>query len=229
MNIPSNRPATDRAPMQTSPIEQIWIEGGSFLMGSDRHYPEEAPAHPVKVDGFWIDVTPVTNRQFAAFVEATGYVTLAEKASDPKDYPGARAEMLRPGSPVFDPPRRISGSDPSQWWKFKFGANWRRPYGGLSNLRGKLDHPVVQIAYADAIAYAAWAGKDLPTEAEWEFAAKGGLEGAEFAWGDELIRTAASWPIPGTACFRRKTSSPTGSSGPRRSAAFRRTATASTT
>lgn len=187
MNVSPDRPAVGRIRMQVSAPEQVWIDGGSFLMGSDHHYPEEAPAHPVKVDGFWIDVAPVTNRQFAAFVEVTGYVTLAEKASNPQDYPGAPPEMLKPGSVVFDPPKRVSGRDPSQWWKFKFGANWRRPYGGLSNLRGKLDHPVVQIAYADAMAYAVWAERDLPTEAEWEIAAKGGLEGKEFAWGDEFI------------------------------------------
>ncbi|MBP1886846.1 formylglycine-generating enzyme required for sulfatase activity [Ensifer mexicanus] len=187
MNIPLDRSAGDESPMAISAREQVWIEGGTFVMGSDRHYPEEAPAHPAKVDGFWIDVAPVTNRQFAEFVAATGYVTLAESPSDPKDYPGAPAHMMKAGSVVFDPPKRITSRDPAQWWNFKFGANWRRPYGGLSNLRGKLDHPVLQIAYADAKAYAAWAGKDLPTEAEWEFAAKGGLESAEFAWGDELV------------------------------------------
>ncbi len=170
-----------------APSRQVRIEGGTFTMGSDVHYPEEAPAHPVRVDGFWIDVTPVTNRQFMAFVEATGYVTVAERRARAEDYPGADPHMLRPGSVIFDPPRRLSGPDPSQWWTYKFGANWRRPYGGQSNIRGRYDHPVVQVAFEDAKAYADWAGRDLPTEAEWEFAAKGGLEGAEFAWGDELI------------------------------------------
>ena len=167
--------------------DMIWIEGRTFEMGSDRAYPEEAPAHPVAVDGFWIDATPVTNRQFAAFVKATDYVTVAEKAPDPKDYPGALPNMLRAGSLVFTPPKGpLNGNDISQWWSFKFGANWRHPYGGRSDIRGKLDHPVVHVAFADAKAYAEWAGKDLPTEAEWELAARGGLEGVEFAWGDEL-------------------------------------------
>nr|KDP72696.1 gliding motility-associated lipoprotein GldK [Ensifer adhaerens] len=187
MQMSPKMPLVDETPAAISAREQIWIEGGTFLMGSDKHYPEEAPAHPVKVDGFWIDVTPVTNRQFAAFVEATGYVTEAEKTPDPKDYPGALPEMMRAGSVIFDPPKRVTSNSPSQWWNFKFGADWRRPYGRQSNIRGKLDHPVVQVSYLDAKAYAAWAGKDLPTEAEWEFAAKGGLEGAEFAWGDELV------------------------------------------
>lgn len=163
MQAPAARPTPDETPMAISAREPIWIEGGTFTMGSDSHYPEEAPAHPVKVDGFWIDVTPVTNRQFGAFVEATGYVTVAEKAPDPKDYPGAKPEMMRAGSVIFDPPKRVVSRDSSQWWDFKFGADWRRPYGRQSNIRGKLDHPVVHISYIDAMAYAAWAGKDLPS------------------------------------------------------------------
>lgn len=165
----------------------VWVSGGAFLMGSDHHYAEEAPAHPVTVDGFWIDATPVTNRQFSEFVNATGHVTLAEKAPDPKDYPGALPHMLKAGSLMFDPPRHaVNSRDIGQWWTFKFGANWRRPYGRTSHIRGMQDHPVVHVAYSDAKAYADWAGKELPSEAEWEFAARGGLDEAEFAWGDEF-------------------------------------------
>jgi formylglycine-generating enzyme len=167
--------------------DMVWIAGGTFRMGSDRHYPEEAPVHRVTVDGFWIDCTPVTNAQFRQFVNATGYVTVAEIAPDPNDYPGALPHMLKAGSLVFTPPRHtVDLRDWSQWWTFKFGANWWRPYGPRSSIRGLDAHPVVHVAYKDALAYAQWAGKDLPTEAEWEFAARGGLDGAEFAWGDEL-------------------------------------------
>jgi formylglycine-generating enzyme len=167
--------------------DMVFLPGGTFRMGSDRHYPEEAPAHLVTVNGFWIDRTPVTNRDFLRFVHATGYVTLAEQKPDPKDYPGALPHMLRAGSLVFTQPQRPGDpSDWSRWWSFKFGANWRRPYGPRSSIGGLHDHPVVHIAYRDAEAYARWACKELPTEAEWEFAARGGLEDAEFAWGDEF-------------------------------------------
>jgi formylglycine-generating enzyme required for sulfatase activity len=163
------------------------VPGGTFRMGSDKHYPEEAPVHCVTVDGFWMDRTPVTNRRFREFVEATGYVTFAEVAPDPKDYPGALPHMLKAGSLVFDPPDHpVDLRNFANWWSFKFGANWRRPYGKGSSIRDLDDHPVVHISYRDAQAYAAWAGKQLPTEAEWEHAARGGLDQAEFAWGDQL-------------------------------------------
>jgi formylglycine-generating enzyme required for sulfatase activity len=164
-----------------------WIPGRTFLMGSDRHYPEEAPVHPVTVSGFWMDTYAVTNMQFQRFVEATKYVTIAERPLDPTDYPGATPESLVPGSLVFHQPRQqVSLRDWSQWWRYVHGAHWRRPEGPDSNLKGRGKHPVVHVAYADVEAYAAWAGKEIPTEAEWELAARGGLEGAEFCWGDEL-------------------------------------------
>ena len=185
INIQANPSATmldtrDRADM-------VFIPGGTFRMGSDKHYAEEAPVHRVTVGAFWIDRTPVTNRNFRKFVTATGHVTFAEIPPDPKDYPGALPHMLKAGSLVFDPPNHpVDTRDWSQWWTFKFGANWRRPYGPRSSIGGLDDHPVVHVTYRDAEAYAKWAGKDLPTEAEFEFAARGGLDGAEFAWGDEL-------------------------------------------
>jgi len=165
----------------------VRIPGATFLMGSDRHYPEEGPAHKVTVDGFLIDAGPVTNREFGRFVRKTGYVTVAERAPDPADYPGARPELLAPFSTVFVPPReRVSLADPYTWWQPVRGADWRHPAGPGTSIRNLPDHPVVHVAWADALAYARWTGKEIPTEAEWELAARGGLDGAEFAWGDEL-------------------------------------------
>jgi formylglycine-generating enzyme len=156
-------------------------------MGSDRHYPEEGPSHNVRVGGFWMDRTPVTNRQFKEFVAATGHLTIAEIPPDPKDYPGALPHMLYAGSLVFQSPARaVDTSDWTQWWSFLKGANWRHPYGPGRDIKHLDGHPVVHVAFSDAQAYAHWAGKELPTEAEWEFAARGGLDGAEFAWGDEF-------------------------------------------
>jgi sulfatase modifying factor 1 len=163
-----------------------FIAGAAFLMGSDHHYPEEAPARRVEVDSFWIDEAPVTNAAFARFVGATGYVTFAERAPDPKDYPGMEPALAKPGSLVFSPtPGPIPLNEPLRWWRFQFDADWRRPQGPNGG-EAQADHPVVHIAYEDAEAFATWAGKTLPTEAQWEFAARGGLEGAEYAWGDEL-------------------------------------------
>jgi formylglycine-generating enzyme required for sulfatase activity len=178
--------------------DTVWIPGGTFRMGSDNHYPEEAPAHRVTVDGFWIDRTPVTNRQFKEFIRATGHRTFAEIPPDPKDYPGALPHMLYAGSLVFSPPPRVTSlRDWSQWWDFMKDADWRHPYGPKSNINVHDNHPVVHVSFSDALAYAQWAGKDLPTEAEWEFAARGGLDGAEFAWGDEFtpggVHMANTW------------------------------------
>ena len=163
------------------------IAGGAFRMGSDEHYPEEAPVRRVAVDDFWIDETPVTNRQFAEFVAATGHVTSAERSPDPARYPAADPAMLHPGSAMFvrpDGPVRLD--DPSRWWQFRFGVDWRHPWGPESSVASIAEHPVVHVAYADAQAYAQWAGRSLPTEAEWEFAARGGLDCQPYAWGDEL-------------------------------------------
>jgi formylglycine-generating enzyme len=165
----------------------VWIPGGEFSMGSDRHYPEEAPAHRVVVDGFFIDARPVTNDDFVAFVAATGHVTVAERKPDPADYPDADPALMAPASAVFTPPPHpVDLTDAYQWWSYVPGASWRAPRGPGTDLAGLGEHPVVHVAWDDVAAYAVWAGKSLPTEAEWEFAARGGLADADYAWGDDL-------------------------------------------
>jgi formylglycine-generating enzyme required for sulfatase activity len=166
--------------------QENWIGGATFRMGSAAHYPEEAPVRRVTVEGFWIDRFEVTNRRFAEFVAATGYVTVAERPLDPAEFPGAPAENLAPGSLVFTmTPAPVDLRHLSQWWTWTPGASWRRPEGPDSSLDGRDEEPVVHVAYEDAERYAAWAGKSLPTEAQWELAARGGLEAAAFVWGEE--------------------------------------------
>jgi formylglycine-generating enzyme len=163
-----------------------WVPGGSYEMGSADFYPEEAPVRRVAVDGFYIDRHPVTVAEFRRFVKATGHVTVAERAPDPAEYPDADPALLVPGSLVFRPARGpVDLTDYRNWWAYAPGASWQRPEGPASDVYTRARHPVVHLTYADAEAYAAWAGKALPTEAEWERAARGGLEGARFAWGDE--------------------------------------------
>jgi formylglycine-generating enzyme len=223
--------ASTRVPVAAAPGPapgkgMVWIPGGAFTIGSNEHYPEEAPAHEVTVDGFWIDRHEVTNAQFARFVEATGYVTLAERGLDPKDHPGVPPELLVPGAVVFTPPESLLNLvDFSQWWRFVPGADWRHPQGAGSSIEGADNQPVVNVAYEDALAYAEWAGRTLPSEAQWEFAARGGLDGATYSWGDEYYDPAAGWRAnSGRACSRSRTTSRTATPAPHRSAASRRMA-----
>jgi formylglycine-generating enzyme len=180
-----------------APPGMVWIHGGTFLMGTNdqESFPNERPAHLVQVPGFWMDVHDVTNAEFAKFVEATGYVTTAERKVDwedlkkqlPPDTPKPDESALAPGSLVFTPTSgTVPLSDLSAWWRWVHGANWRHPEGTGSSIQGRENHPVVQVSWHDAVAYAQWAGKELPTEAEWEFAARGGLESKRYVWGDEF-------------------------------------------
>jgi formylglycine-generating enzyme len=165
-----------------------WIPSGEFTMGSDAFYPEEAPVHRVVVDGFWIDERPVTVAEFRRFVKATGHVTTAERAPEADDFPDADPEALVPGSLVFHATRGpVSLDDVTNWWSYVPGANWRNPEGPGSTVGGRDRHPVTHVSFEDAEAYTRWAGKGLPTEAEWEYAARGGLEGSVFTWGDEFM------------------------------------------
>ncbi len=177
-----------------APEGMIWVPGGVFWMGCKGcGLPNAEPVHLVELKSYWVDRHAVTNAEFARFVAATGYVTVAERPLNPKDYPSVPRDQLVAGSAVFSPPSRdLPQLRYVDWWRFVPGASWRHPEGPRSELRGREDHPVVHVAYEDAVAYAKWAGKRLPTEAEYEFAARGGLDRKRYAWGDEL-RPGGRW------------------------------------
>jgi formylglycine-generating enzyme required for sulfatase activity len=187
------KPAAPSPPPEAGPEGMAWVPGGSSWMG-DHDFPDARPVHAVVVDGFWMDATEVTNAQFARFVKDTGYVTVAERSPDPKEFPGVPPSDLKPGSIVFTPPASpVALDDASQWWRYVAGADWRHPEGPGSDINGKDNHPVVHVGWDDAVAYAKWAGKRLPTEAEWEFAARGGLDHQKYAWGAEQ-KPGGKWP-----------------------------------
>ena len=175
-------------PPGTAPPDMVWVPGGTFWMGCENcGMPDALPAHVVEVDGFWMDRTPVTNAAFDRFVKATSYVTVAERPLDPRDFPGVPREKLVPGSAIFFPTSTpVPLDNPLQWWRYTPGANWKHPAGPDSTLKGLADHPVVHVAFEDAVMYARWAGKRLPTEAEFEFAARGGLDRQKYPWGNDM-------------------------------------------
>ena len=174
--------------IDTVPGKMVWIQGGTFQMGTnDPAFTDAQPMHKVTLKGFYMDEHEVTNAEYERFVKATNYKTVAERKLNPKDYPGVPPESLVPGSGVFSPPgQKVSLDDPLQWWKYIPGASWQHPFGANSSVDGKPNDPVVHISYEDAVAYAKWAGKRLPTEAEWEYAAQGGRGNQTYYWGNEL-------------------------------------------
>ena len=176
-------------PNEPAPAGMIWIAGGQFWMGTDdQHMPDAKPWHPVYVDAYWMDKTEVTNEQFAWFAKDTGYITVAERKPRAEEFPGAPPQNLVAGSVVFTPPNRaVALNNHFQWWSYAHGANWRHPEGPDSDIKDRMNHPVVHIAYEDAVAFCKWAGKRLPTEAEFEFASRGGLDRKRYDWGDEFM------------------------------------------
>jgi formylglycine-generating enzyme len=218
--LPPTR-VSDAKPTGPAPEGMVWIPGGTFAMGTDDpHMLEAHPWHGVTLSPFWIDRTEVTNAEFARFVAATGYVTSAERPLDPKDFPQLSAEDRAAGSPVFTPTDcAVPLDDASRWWRVVPGASWRHPEGPGSDLKNRADHPVVHVSWDDASAYAKWAGKRLPTEAEWEFAARGGLDRKHYVWGDEFNpggkALANTWqglfPMSNTASDGFKGTAPVGS------------------